>query len=83
MRNFIRIGGLGLIAALFGCNPNVACHSQVTAVHEPDGGRFVCAVSEDCPRLDNVIVCVNDGTPQRECVRCVASQCESVAPAGC
>ncbi len=70
------------IAALFGCSEDRACSRDLV---RPDGGFYRCLVSEDCPReTSDVLVCLNNRTPDKYCVRCTEdARCIEVSPYFC
>jgi hypothetical protein len=65
-----------------GCNQNANCKGIATPMFGVDGGPFLCALSQDCPRPRNLQVCM-DNAPNNECVTCVQNECQDVVPGGC
>lgn len=77
---FIAIAG----TALCGCQPvNNVCGSQEQQLLAPDGGEVRCVQAQDCPRPNNVNVCVLNGTPETECVSCTDTRCVRHVPEPC
>ncbi|WP_224240114.1 hypothetical protein [Hyalangium gracile] len=73
------LSGTGLL----GCNDIEVCGSRQEEVLATDGGVYRCTTAEDCPRSSRVSVCVTDVSPQQECVKCQATECNKVIPEAC
>jgi hypothetical protein len=80
--------GLGFTAAAVwlcaACQPaSNICGERTEVMLQLDGGAQRCVRSEDCPRPANVLICVAEGQPERECVSCTDTQCLRHVPELC
>lgn len=60
------------------------CARSEVLVNPLDGGAVSCARSEDCPRPENALVCVDQVDPTTKgCVACVDNACVRFKPERC
>ncbi|HME90072.1 MAG TPA: hypothetical protein VKE49_01505 [Myxococcaceae bacterium] len=69
--------------AALGCHLNNVCGSTQQDLLADGGATYTCLRAEDCPRPGNIFVCVNDGEPNRRCVRCEENRCVLIEPEFC
>ncbi len=65
------------------CSLEGNCITREVPVSRLDGGVFDCIRAEDCPRAPGVLVCVNNGEREKDCVDCVQTRCVRTNPQGC
>lgn len=72
--------GLGLA----GCQPaSNICGDRPEPMLDANGAELRCAVAEDCPRPNNILVCAYDGLLEDECVSCTDTRCVRHIPEPC
>jgi DNA-binding transcriptional LysR family regulator len=73
---------LALAAQGWACLPE--CSRTEVLTNPLDGGALGCARSEDCPRPENALVCVDEvDRTTKGCVACVANACVRYKPETC
>jgi hypothetical protein len=74
---------LGATLGLLGCNDLEVCGATPVPMTNANGESYRCTVAEDCPRSSRASVCVTDGSPEQECIRCEDTRCVRVTPEAC
>lgn len=77
-----------LLCASAGVLLSLSCQNADSCVYVrdltyADGSPLPCAHAEDCPRTSVQSICVDDGVPQRACVRCDEFRCVEVLSRVC
>jgi hypothetical protein len=71
------------LVALGACYPTSnICGERTRVMSDADGGEHRCVRAEDCPRPDDLAVCVTDA-PQAPCVSCTDTRCTRHDPEPC